>query len=102
VRRRSRAQGHSRATDLLREMIGFTATRRRHGAICSPCSHAGPPGVAAFFGPVTLVWFIAIAIAGRREFDLRHTLFLQLLYPVVVIIRDCRGERHRSGHSDLS
>jgi hypothetical protein len=31
----------------------------------------------------------------RREFDLRHTLFLQLLYPVVVIIRDCRGERHR-------
>jgi hypothetical protein len=38
----------------------------------------------------------------RREFDLRHTLFLQLLYPVIVIIRDCRGERHRSGHSDLS
>jgi hypothetical protein len=29
----------------------------------------------------------------RREFDLRHTLFLQLLYPVIVIIRDCRGER---------
>ena len=38
----------------------------------------------------------------RRKFDLRHTLFLQLLYPVIVIIRDCRGERHRSGHSDLS
>jgi hypothetical protein len=34
----------------------------------------------------------------RREFDLRHTLFLQLLYPVIVVIRDCRGERHRSGH----
>jgi hypothetical protein len=34
--------------------------------------------------------------------DLRHTLFLQLLYPMVVIIGDCRSERHRSGHSDLS
>jgi hypothetical protein len=38
----------------------------------------------------------------RREFDLRHTLFLQLLYPVIVVIRHCRCERHRSGHSDLS
>jgi hypothetical protein len=34
--------------------------------------------------------------------DLRHTLFLQLLYPMVVIIGDCRSERHRSRHSDLS
>src|SRR4030095_5436015 len=39
---------------------------------------------------------------ARSCFDLRHRLLLQLLYPVVVIIRDCRGERHRSGHSDLS
>jgi hypothetical protein len=33
---------------------------------------------------------------------LRHTLFRQLLYPMVVIIRDCCSERHRSWHSDLS
>ena len=29
-----------------------------------PCSRAAPRRVAAFFGPVTLVWFIAIGIAG--------------------------------------
>jgi hypothetical protein len=39
--------------------------------------------------------------AAAETQALGPTLLLQLLYPMVVIIGDCRSERHRLRHPDL-
>jgi hypothetical protein len=44
----------------------------------------------------------ARAAFPNGELDLVPNLLLQLLYPMVVIIGDCRSERHRPGYPDLS
>ena len=68
-----------------------------------PARQSALPAAPATLHPILQNTASASGPQGQStKFDLRHTLFLQLLYPVVVIIRDCRGERHRSGHSHLS
>src|SRR5258706_11831667 len=73
----------------------FESSQASH-AVCSPRG-------AATLRPILQNTASASGPQGQStKFDLRHTLFLQLLYPMVVIIRDYRSKRHRSGHSDLS
>src|SRR6266446_2471823 len=69
-----------------------------------PARQSALPAAPATLHPILQNTASALTRAHRpvSEVGLRHTLFLQLLYPMVVIIRDCRSERHRSGHSDLS
>lgn len=51
-------------------------------------------------GDVTATTAQQTVLPAQRN-RLRSTLLLQLLYPTVVIVGDCRSERHSARHPDL-
>ena len=66
--RRSRCSRPSRASSSSRRHFDAYVVpdhRRRSSSACSGCRAAARRGVAAFFGPITCVWFVVIAVARR-------------------------------------